>query len=322
MKFTRLFVLLLAALFCATHVDRVTADTFGSGTNTFDIEFVTIGNPGNPADTSGNPNPAGSVAYRYRMGKFEISRSMVEKANAEGSLGITLAGPLFVGLAGPDKPATLVTWFETARFVNWLNTSSGGTPAYKFDGDGNFQNWDPGDAGYNPANLYRNSLARYFLPSADEWYKAAYYDPSLGVYWNYPTGINTAPTPIYSGTAAGTAVYSGQQASGDYPTGPADVMLAGGLSPYGTMGQGGNVWEWEETDADGLNGIGSLYRVDRGGSWLSSAQILSAPVRFIENATDEFYSTGFRVASIVVPEPSTFLLGALASVGLLLRRQR
>ncbi len=64
--------------------DPAHADTFGSGTNTFDIEFVTIGNPGNAADTSGSPNPAGAVAYSYRMGKFEISEQMIDKANAEG----------------------------------------------------------------------------------------------------------------------------------------------------------------------------------------------------------------------------------------------
>ena len=55
-------------------------NTFGSGDNVFDIEFVTIGNPGNPADTTGNPNPAGAVDYVYRIGKYEISRDMVEKA--------------------------------------------------------------------------------------------------------------------------------------------------------------------------------------------------------------------------------------------------
>ena len=49
------------------------ADTFGSVGNTFDIEFVTIGNPGNAADTTGDPNPAGSVAYEYRIGKFAQS---------------------------------------------------------------------------------------------------------------------------------------------------------------------------------------------------------------------------------------------------------
>ena len=52
----------------------VRADTFGSGANQFQIEFVTIGNPGNPADTTGDPNPAGSVPYEYRIGKYEIPK--------------------------------------------------------------------------------------------------------------------------------------------------------------------------------------------------------------------------------------------------------
>ena len=189
------------------------ADTFGSGANTFNIDFVTIGNPGNAADTTGNPNPAGSVPYAYRMGKFEISEQMIDKANTLGGLGITK------DTRGADKPATSVSWNEAARFVNWLNTSTGSPPAYKFalqPGEGgysanaNIQLWTPSDAGYNPNNLYRNSLARYFLPSVDEWYKAAYYDPTSGVYYDYPTGSNTAPTAVASGTAAGTAVYNGQ----------------------------------------------------------------------------------------------------------------
>ena len=49
------------------------ADTFGGGANTFQIDFVTIGNPGNAADTTGAPNPAGAVGYNYNMGKFEVS---------------------------------------------------------------------------------------------------------------------------------------------------------------------------------------------------------------------------------------------------------
>ena len=110
--------------------------------------------------------------------------------------------------------------------------------------------WQSSDAGYNPSNLYRNSLARYFLPSVDEWYKSAFYNPTSGVYYDYPTGSDTAPMAVVSGTAPNTAVYHGG------PTevmGPADITLAGGLSPYGTMGQGSNVWELEETDVDLVN---------------------------------------------------------------------
>ena len=55
-------------------------ETFGSGTNQFSINFVEIGNPGNTADSSGAPNPAGSVAYTYHLGTYEVSRDMINKA--------------------------------------------------------------------------------------------------------------------------------------------------------------------------------------------------------------------------------------------------
>jgi len=170
-------VIVLAVTSIVSSSDSALADTFGSGASTFDIEFVAIGNPGNAADTTGNPNPAGKVDYAYRMGKFEISEQMIVKANTLGGLGITK------DTRGPDKPATSVSHNEAARFINWLNTSSGSTPAYKFavqpgqggyNASANIELWTSGDAGYNPNNLYRNSLARYFLPSVDEWYKAAY----------------------------------------------------------------------------------------------------------------------------------------------------
>ena len=123
MKLTRFLTLLLAVLIVPSYTDLAAADTFGSGANTFDIEFVGIGNPGNAADSTGDPNPAGSVAYAYNMGKFEVSRDMVTKANSAGGLGITLADMTALGGNGVNRPATGVTWNESARFVNWLNTS-------------------------------------------------------------------------------------------------------------------------------------------------------------------------------------------------------
>jgi len=314
MKTTAALILLTVALFYAPAAQ---ADSFGSGLNTFDIEFVDIGNPGNPADTTGSPNPAGSVADPYRIGKFEISEQMIDKANTLGGLAITK------DTRGAEKPATSVTWNEAARFVNWLNTSAGSTPAYKFalqpgdvgyNANANIELWTIGDAGYNPDNLYRNSLARYFLPSAHEWYKAAYYDPVAGVYYDYPTGSDSVPTPVASGTAAGTAVYNGQ-------AGPADITLAGGLSLYGTMGQGGNVYEWEETDFDLVNDSSSSARGVRGGFWNNdSNDLLSSNRNDADPLSEGNLSFGFRVASI--PEPSTMLLGVLATVGFMIRRRR
>src|SRR3954462_240759 len=123
--------LLIAVSLCGIFVERAGADTFGNGANSFDIDFVTIGKPGNPPDA--NPNPAGAVPFSYRIGKYEISEQMIDKANALGGLGITK------DTRGPDYPATSVTWFEAAKFVNWLDTSTGIVPAYKFDASGNFQ---------------------------------------------------------------------------------------------------------------------------------------------------------------------------------------
>jgi hypothetical protein len=316
-------VALAFVLLIIPYASAGTIDSFGTGLNTFDIEFVPIGNPDNAADTASDPdppapNPAGSVDYAYRMGKFEISEDMITKANAEGGLGITK------DTRGADKPATSVTWNGAARFVNWLNTSSGSAPAYKFalqpgdvgySANANIELWDSGDAGYNPTNLYRNSLARYFLPSAHEWYKAAYYDPTSGNYFNFPTGSDSAPTAVASGTGAGTAVYDQS-----FATGPADITLAGGLSPYGTMGQGGNVWEWEESSFDLFNNSSSSARGIRGGDWNDDSDDLRATERFNFFPHHEFNIIGFRVASI--PEPSTMLMGALATVGLLVWRRR
>jgi len=287
-------------------------ETFGTGDNAFTMEFVTIGNPNNAADTTGNPNPAGSVAYTYNLGKYEVSRDQIDKANAAGSLGITLWDMRDYGGNGVNKPASGISYYEAAKYVNWLNTSTGGTAAYKFSGS-TFQLWSAGDAGYNASNLFRNSLAKYVIASSNEWYKGAYGSPN-GTWFNYPTGSDSAPTEVASGTAANTAVYNGQ-------SGPADITSAGGLSAYGTMGQGGNVWEWNETAYDGTNDTAGEARELRGGSWDYYSFLLDASYRDFLNPTDESYGdVGFRVAS--VPEPSTGLLVLLGLSGLLLKRRK
>ena len=158
MKTTSVLVFLSLALL---YSPASYADTFGTDPNTtFNIEFVTIGNPGNAADPDDGSQQLGlqnfgSVAETYRIGKFEISRDMIEKANTEGGLGITLIDMSSFGGNGPDKPATGVSWNEATRFVNWLNLSSGSPLAYKFA-------IQPGEGGYMAsgplAREYRRGL--------------------------------------------------------------------------------------------------------------------------------------------------------------------
>jgi formylglycine-generating enzyme required for sulfatase activity len=278
------------------------------------MEFVTIGNPGNAADTTGIPNPAGSVAYTYNLGKYEVSRDQITKANAAGILGITLEDMTSYGGNGVNKPAAGVSWYEAAKYVNWLNTSTGGTAAYKFDGSGTFQLWSTGDAGYNANNMFRNSLAKYVIASRDEWYKGAY-GKADGSWSNFPNGTDSAPMAVASGTTANTAVYDQS-----FTTGPADITNAGGLSAYGTMGQGGNVWEWMETAYDGSNNTAGEIRDLRGGSWSDPSYMLDASRHINNDPTSGILHIGFRVAS--VPEPSALSLLAVGLGGLALVRRR
>ena len=311
MKTITTFVLVCSTLLS---VPFARADTFGL-LSPFEIEFVTIGNPGNSDDTTGNPNPAGKVDYIYRIGKYEISEATIDAANAEAGLGITHSN------RGANKPATSISWNEAAKFVNYLNTSSGSTAAYKFDGDGNFQLWQSGDAGYNANNQFRNSLAKYFLPSADEWYKAAYYDPSSDIYYNYPTGSNSVLDGIdFRGDTTFDAVFR----DGDYNLNPNDITNVGILGPYGTAGQGGNVYEWEETSVDLSNSSGSSPRGFRGGSWFDNSFYLSVSYRGYINPTFEINYIGFRVASLstAVPEPNSLVLITCVAVCGLLKRRR
>ncbi|MFV0414868.1 MAG: SUMF1/EgtB/PvdO family nonheme iron enzyme [Chthoniobacterales bacterium] len=306
-------------------LDTAKADTFGTGTNAFTMDFVEVGNPGNANDSTGY----GAVANTFRIGTFEVSRDMITKANAAGSLLIDMTNMSSWGGNGPNRAANGVSWNEAARFVNWLNTSKGYSAAYKFalqpgdagySQDANIQLWDSGDSGYNAANRYRNSNAFYYLPSEDEWYKAAYYSGTGSTYYDYATMSNTTPTAVAGGTGANEVVYNQALA-----TGPGDITNAGGLSYYGTMAQNGNVFEQLENSSTGANDSGANNRLVRGGFWNNnSTSYLNAGggnTRLNFAPDNEAYYFGFRVAS-VIPEPSTAAMMLMAGGAFLLKRRK
>ncbi len=291
------------------------ADTFGSGPNTFTIDFVNIGNAGNADDAGAGgglySSAYGGVSYGYRMGTHEISQDAITKATASGLTNVT-AGP-WTG----SQPSANITWFEAAAFANWLNTSTGHQAAYQIDaGLTALTPWTLSDAGYDASNLYRNSNAYYFLPSEDEWYKAAYHqnDGVTANYWDYATASNTAPTAVASGTAPGTAVYNMVASA------PAAVNNAGGLSAYGTMGQNGNMFEWMESASDGENDSSSEGRAERDTSYLGPEIGLRSSSRGSRTPTFSGNFSGFRVAS--VPEPSCAMLIIGSGFVLLAPRRR
>ena len=298
----QMFPSIVVVLFAAVALSiqpSAQADTFGTSGNEFTINFVNIGNAGNAADTTSY----GAVPYEYRAGVNEISQNDIAKATASGMANVT-AGP-WTG----NQPAATISWYEAAAFVNFLNTNSAKTAAYDLsfsNGSWSMALWSSEQAWTAVGtNLYRNKDAFYFLPSENERYKAAYYNAAGTNYCLYPTASNTAPPAVASGTNADTAVYQFVSFS------PAVVNAAGGLSSYGTMGQGGNIWEMNETAFDGSNNSPSESRALRGGSYPNDATRLVSSYHQATEPLDSAASIGFRVAS--VPEPSTYallLLGA------------
>jgi len=270
-----------------------TTDTFGTGANQFTLDFTAIGNAGNAADNTGY----GSVGYTYRMGTYAISQNQIDAATASGMQNVV------AGAWRGDQPAANMSWYEAAAFVNWLNTSKGFHPAYNLSWSKSTWSmalWKSTEAGYDANNLYRNSLAKYFLPSENEFCKAAWGKKNGKGYYDYSTASNTPPDSVASGTSAGTGVF--KQSSGQ---GPASVYEAGGLSSYGTMGQGGNISQWLESAWDGINNSASESRGVRGGSWKDNRYGLWFSSRLIYGNSPDFgnNSLGFRVASIADDRP-------------------
>ena len=323
-----------------------------AGPVTFDWAFV--GNPGNAGELSGSgaggfgPDAiVGAVSYNYAISKHEVTNAQYTAflnavdptgANALALYNTDMAGNFggielqagnadgskYVAQAGREQnPVTFVSFFDAIRFTNWLHNGQG-------SGDTETGAYTIG----NGANEVRSAGAKYWIPSEDEWYKAAYHDASAGtagVYFDYATGSNSVPVSDQPGDNPAAVNYfnndsrangfnDGYAVSGSlsFPsrTNPfTDVgAYTGAASPYGTFDQNGNVLEWNEAVSS------SSFRGLRGGSWDNFFSLnLRADGRASINPTNEGRVVGFRVAT--VPEPSAVLMGALAAMGCLVRRR-
>ena len=308
----RLTSFLAVLVLCGVGLAR--ADDFGTGANQFSIDFVTISGSTNPTvaqTTAGALDGFGIVNNDYRMGKYEITNDHWNKFKAE--LGVPVTGdPSFAyghsGTGATNVPTNLVSWYEAAQFVNWLNTSTNHQAAYKFtgtqgDGEGDPDPytpavWESGDAAAGGTNLYRNKDAFYFLPDEDEWFKAAYWNGTNIQDYATKSGDTLHQGDGMSGT--GWNYYDGVYAMA--PPGPWDVG-SGSEELNGTHDMMGNHWEWMESPYHDTNyGAGSSRGV-RGGMWQFDSSLLPASRREGFGPSIENDYLGFRVASI--PEPGS-----------------
>lgn len=303
------------------------ADLQGAGF----VEMISVGNPGNTADTTGAPNPAGAVAYDYKVGKYEVTNAQytgflnaVAAADTTGLFHGAMAGDPLGGISFSgsfpnftfavkanmgNKPVNFVSWYDALRFCNWLHngrpTGAQGLAAIE---DGAYTLTGPTSVavGTHPTHGAngRNAGARYHLPSENEWYKAAYHEPgaSGNSYWLYPTRSDGPGTPtVATADATGninndTANIANYNSGADWngQNGNVTTVGSGGTgsqSFYGSFDMAGNLWEWNEEDIGGKRGL-------RGGSFNFTSNSMQATERYLGGTpTSSASSFGFRVAS-------------------------
>ena len=332
--------------FAAAAASFVAASAAFAGSVTMD--WSTVGNAGNAADPQvmiDGTTGYGSVDYEYRIGTYEVTNSQYAaflnsvaasdpnglydpNMGSRGRGGITRLGSdgsytYSVRANMGDKPVNYVSWYDAARMSNWMtngqgfNGGSGDTESgvYTFDGVESI-------SGITRDLSNPNQV---FIPTEDEWYKAAYHQPAAqggdtDDYWLYATQSNSAPT-VASATSIGDVANPGQDVV-NYLSGAdwnglnsnvTTVGSAGSTSFYGAFDMNGNVWEWNETLIGSSRGL-------RGGSFNNSGNSLRSSNRGFDNPAIEVDFFGFRLAS-PVPGPGSVALLAVGAP-LLARRRR
>ncbi len=294
------------------------------------IAWTKVASPGNANDTTG----FGSVDYSYNIGTNDVTNSQyVEFLNAKDPTGTSplqlyngnMSNATFGGInfnagnasgskysvisGNGNHPVNSVTWYDSIRFANWLNNAQGSgdteTGAYTLGTLG---------AGGIPVTppLTHNAGSQVWLPTENEWYKAAYYDPKNSSYNLYPTSSNLVPTASAPTGLANQANYNSIVGN------LTDVgAYTGTTSPYGAFDMGGNVFQWNEAL---INGSSRGLRGGSFGSDLASDFLRSSSRSGSDPSILESVGVGFRVASI--PEPSTAVLVVVAFGMMLVLRKR
>ena len=297
------------------------------------IDWATVGNANNPADpTTGY----GSVGYTYKIGKFEVTigqyTEFLNNAAKSDPYGlynpqmgsiVSIAGIsrsidgsgnfLYSTIGSASRPITYVNWFDSARFCNWMHNGQGAgsteTGVYNLNGA-------------TSGIFIAQPGASVWIPTENEWYKAAYYDPTPGAgggdnYWLYPTqsetlGGNTIGVPNSANYNDGN--YAKDQ--NGLPTFLTEVGAYGSNSDsyYGTFDQGGSLVE--RNDAV----ISSSSRGLRGGAWYNLSTALCSWNRSSISLSYEGADVGFRLAG--VPEPCAMVLMVLSGFVAFARRKR
>jgi len=319
-----------------------------------DMEMVYVGNAGNTGEqVRANTLGWGAVDYNFYIGKYEVTAGQyAEYLNATakwdtldlygGILGdgnATYPHIIQSGTEGEgnytytvvegyeNRPINWISWGNAARFCNWLHNgkpTTGVQDATTTEDGAYTLNGNTGGQFY--ATVKRNAGALYFLPNANEWYKAAYHknDGLPANYWEYPTRSAAAPTAVNNDPDLGNeATMRKPDSSYVDPTYYRTVVgdHENTYSAYGAFDMAGNVAEWTEKikPYDQSDDDWYIKRQCLGGNYRAGAAFVDASL------TSKYYvmsdgvseGVGFRVASLV-PEPGSVALLLMGCFGLTL----
>ncbi len=279
-------------------VEGSLADGFGQGANYFGVEFVDVGFTGNVAKTQdygtlGGSLTFGTVDYEYRIGKYEITIDQFLKAtNADNRIGDDDENYWDDGerTVGSNAPASKVSWYEAAKFCNWLTSGDAYNGAYLFNTNGTLTGVNRDLAMYEYGTVY-------LLPTEDEWFKAAYYKPiDDGSYSLYTSGYDDLLT---HGTPYGWNYYHGYEGTVNSSPNFTWYVGYGAFEQNYTYDMTGNVWEWLESAYDGVLDSMSEWRTIRGGGYGNyNGHLPRSLNRFDENPAQEQGMIGFRIVAI------------------------
>jgi len=276
-----------------------------------DIEWVTVGDPGNPSDAV---TGRGSVGGVFQISKHEVTRgqyaaflSAVAATDPHAlwnkGQGISRSeadGKFSYAVSTDDRlPVVNVSFLDAMRFANWLHHTLSDSPAGPAPAVAAITETGAYDIAAGGGLTARSPAAVAWIPDENEWYKAAYHQTHAAGgpadhYWRYPTRSDAQPAVGKAGdTDPNKANYivNHADASGLMPVG----SLPNATSHYGTLDQGGNAWEWVDTI------VFDSRRMLRGGSMSASHEKMIASTRSNASPTRRYPDVGFRVARRIPP---------------------
>lgn len=128
-----------------------------------------------------------------------------------------------------NKPVNYVSFWDAARFTNWLTTGDTENGVYILTGDG-----------INNNTVTRNASAwndgGVAISNTDEWCKAAFYDPTLdggtGGYYNDSHGVSAASAVYQVADQAGPDIGFRVTSLGVIPEFAAMPLVFGGIGLF------------------------------------------------------------------------------------------